>query len=53
MKMNYMNGNETDIEEHEEQAEGEVLIVGINNHAVDAIDSSKLARSGFPSFFYF
>ena len=45
----YMSGhtidhNEVDIEEHEERTEGEVLIVGMENHAAEAIDSSELAR---------
>ena len=36
--------NKVDNEEHEERTEGEVLIMGMENHAAEAIDSSELAR---------
>ena len=50
MNENTNENNETIVEEYDQQAEGEVLTVGINKNAAFVIDSSELAEEIFSKY---
>ena len=50
MNANTNENNETIVEEYDQQAEGEVLTVGINKNAAFVTDSSELVEEIFSKY---